>query len=156
MISRSSIWGTISAVGIGAALIGAWVWYFGRGDSMKDIVKDTAKKVAEKVYKALPFYRKWWGKLLIAVTIIGAVGAGAWYFLRGKPEDDNLYQLGWLGMAAPAGKETDRKYLAGLMAKKRYEAKTDMTKHGIKTAAGLPVKHVSMQFGQSGRGYYAN
>lgn len=140
----------------GAAIFLVWEIFFKKKDkpvgdalsaaSSLSVAEVSAK--AEAIREKMKKPKKWiWITGIIAV--IGSAVTGAWFFLGKKPGGpDSLYQLGFLGMPAPAGFDADRRYLAGVMKKQREDRFHDLAAQGAKTLAGLPIKGVTAQFGK--------
>lgn len=128
---------------VGDALSGAANLSMAQVQAKIDELKEKAKKKSKG--------SRWGLWLLGILATLGSAGAAAWYLLKGKAVDqpNALYQLGFLGMPAPQGFETDRRYLAGVMKKQREDRLHDLASTvGARTLAGLPLKGLTAQFGK--------
>lgn len=143
----------------GAAIFLVWEMFFKKKDkpvgdvlsAASDLSVSEISAKAEKIRQSMKKPKRWlW--ITAVLSFITAGGGAVWYFLfRGNSQQpQGLYQLGFLGMPAPAGMETDRRYLAGVMKKQREDRFHDLATQSVtKTLAGLPIRGLTANFGKT-------
>ena len=152
-------------MGVLAVALPVIVWLFKKtkdkpvGDALSaasDLSVSSISAKAEEIRESMK-KPKWWKWILGILSFIVTGGGAIWYYLTrsATQQPQGLYQLGFLGMPAPAGMETDRRYLAGVMKKQREDRFHDLATQSVtKTLAGLPIRGLTAQFGKGS--YYEN
>ena len=89
-------------------------------------------------------------KIVLGVLVLPLIGLGAWLLMKpkGSSGGNGLYQMGYLLLPAPQGREMDASYLAGRMKRMREDSKNDLLKGQGTALGGLKLEGVQATFGK--------
>ena len=83
------------------------------------------------------------------LAVVPAVFFLGWFFWpKGSKGGNGLYQMGYLLLPAPQGREMDASYLAGRMKRMREDSKNDLLKGQGTALGGLKLEGVQATFGK--------
>ena len=130
-----------------AILLRALPWVIGGGLSLLALpwgakqIKTAAASGKDAAWEIL--------KTVGMLAIVPAVALLGWFFWpKGAKGGNGLYQMGYLLMPAPQGREMDASYLAGRMKRMREDSKNDLLKGQGTALGGLKLEGVQATFGK--------